>query len=195
MSTFILYLKLGYRYIMDLYSVEQMLFVVALMAIYLLRDWKRAFVLLLFYMAGITLSLSFSGFRIINPNLEVIRYLIPLTIFIAAFSNIFKKQASVASRSPSRHIMATVFGIIHGFGLAGYLKNIAGIYRAITIPLLGFNTGVMLAFVLIMFLYLIISWIFVNNLGVSRRDWYMVLSAAIAGVALTLMFESRYWLD
>jgi len=44
------------------------------------------------------------------------------------------------------------------------------------------------------FAFLIISWVFVNNLGISRRDWNLVISSGIAGIALTLMFESRYWL-
>ena len=34
----------------------------------------------------------------------------------------------------------------------------------------------------------------VNHLGISRRDWNLVISSGIAGIALTLMFESRYWL-
>ncbi len=195
MATFILYLKLGIGHILDLHSADHMLFIIVLFATYQLRDWRRALFLLLFYIVGNLGSLSLSSYKLINPSLEVIHYLIPLTILVAALSNIFRGQVSTITRNPSRYILACIFGIIHGFGSAGYLDSIIGMNKAVFIPLIAFNLGLDLAFLIVFMIYLLISWIFVNNLGISRRDWYMVISAAIAGIAITFMFESRYWLD
>ena len=194
MSTFILYVRLGYRHVLDIYGVDYMLFIIALMAIYLIRDWRKALVLFLFYILGHSITLSLSVNDILNVNVRVIEYLIPLTIFIAAALNILKKNETYAPRSVFRQIIVFLFGLIHGFGFADYHKEILGANQSVAIPIIGFNLGIELGMFVVGAVFLIISWIFVNNFGVSRRDWNLLISSGIAGVALTLMFESRYWL-
>jgi hypothetical protein len=171
-----------------------MLFIIALMAVYLMRDWKRALVLFIFYVLGNSISLSLSVNEIINVNINVIDYLIPVTIFFVATINIFKKHDSYTPRSIFRLFIVFTFGLIHGFGFADYIKDILGADQNIAVPLMGFNLGIEMGMILIAFAFLFVSWIFVNNLGISRRDWNLVISSGIAGIALTLMFESRYWL-
>jgi len=194
MSTFILYFRLGYRHVLDIYGVDHMLFIIVIMAVFLLRDWRRALLLFLSYALGSSLTLSLAANRIIQIDINVIGYLIPVTVFIAAFINIFKKRDSYTPRSLFRYLSIFFFGLIHGFGYADYLRDILGSDLHLAIPLIGFNLGVELGLLFVAFAFLVVSWIFVNNLGVSRRDWYLVISSGIAGVALTLMFESRYWL-
>ena len=194
MSTFILFLRLGYRHVLDIYGVDYMLFIIALMAIYLLRDWKKALILFLYYVVGHSITLSLAVNEIVNIDIKIVEYLVPLTIFIAASLNILKKYDMYSSRSFFRPAIAFIFGIIHGFGFADYHKEILGTNQNIAVPLIGFNVGLELGMFLVGSVFLIISWIFVNNLGISRRDWNLVISSGIAGIALTLMFESRYWL-
>jgi hypothetical protein len=187
-------MRLGYRHVLDIYGVDHMLFIIALMAIYLLRDWRKALILFLFYVLGNSITLSLDVNEIIHININVIDYLIPVTIFFAAVINILKKHDSYTPRSIFRLSVAFVFGLIHGFGFADYLKDILGTDHNLAVPIMGFNLGIEMGMLLVAFVFLFISWIFVNNLGVSRRDWNLVISSGIAGIALTLMFESRYWL-
>ena len=194
MSTFILYLKLGYRHILDLYGIEHMLFIIALMAIYLLRDWKRVLFVFLFYVIGHSISLNLAVFRIFRPDPEIISSLVPVTIFIAAAGNLFKGEKSSFAPRPTKFFLAAIFGLIQGFGLAYYFTGIISTNRRMTIPLIAYNIGIELAYLLVIFIYLMISWIFVNNFGVSKRVWYLVISSAIAGIALTFMYETRYWI-
>ena len=182
MSTFILYMRLGYRHVLDIYGVDHMLFIIALMAVYLLRDWRKALILFLCYVIGNSISLSLSVNDIIGVNINVIDYLIPATIFFAATLNILKKHDSYTPRSIFRLIIAFIFGVIHGFGFADYLKDILGADQNIAVPLMGFNLGIEMGMLLIAFAFLLVSWIFVNNLGVSRRDWNLVISSGIAGI-------------
>lgn len=194
MSTFILYMRLGYRHALDIYGVDHILFIVAMMSVYLLRDWRKALVIFLFYVFGNSITLSLSVVELIRVNINIIDYLIPVTIFIAASLNILKKHDRYTPRSIFRLSIAVIFGLIHGFGFADYLKDILGTNQNLAIPIIGFNLGVEMGMLFVAFVFLMISWIFVNNLGISRRDWNLVISSGIAGVALTLMFESRYWL-
>lgn len=194
MSTFIIYFRLGYRHILDIYGVDYILFIIALMAIFLLRDWRKALLIFLFYVLGNTLTLSLAVYEVLKVNIAVIEYLIPVTIFISASLNILKKHEMYSSLSIFRLTTVFVFGLVHGFGFADYLKDITGSNQRLLAPLIGFDLGIGLGMLITGFVFLIISWIFVSNLGFSRRDWNLVISSGIAGIALTLMFESRYWL-
>jgi hypothetical protein len=187
-------MRLGYRHALDIYGVDHILFIIAIMAVYLLRDWKRAFVVFLFYVFGNSITLSLSVTELIRVNIDIIDYLIPVTIFIAASLNILKKHDSYTPRSIFRLSMAVIFGLVHGFGFADYIKDILGTNQNLAVPVAGFNLGIEMGMLFVAIVFLMISWIFVNNLGISRRDWNLVISSGIAGVALTLMFESRYWL-
>ena len=171
-----------------------MLFIIVIMSVFLLRDWRRASVLFLFYVLGSSLSLSLAVNEIVRVDINIIDYLIPVTLLVAAVINIFKKPESYTPRSIFRFAILLLFGLIHGFGFAYYLKDILGTDLNLAIPIIGFNLGIELGLFFVAFVFLIISWIFVNNLGISRRDWRLVISSGIAGIALTLMFESRYWL-
>lgn len=195
MTSIILYFKLGFRHIWDIHHVDYALFIMALFAVFLMRDWRKAMVLYLFYAFGHSLSMYLSTFGVLNIKMELITYFIPLSMFIAAASNIFKKPTSLTTTTITKLIIATTFGVVHGFGLADYLKSIMNLDKIKIVPVLSYNLGVEAGFLLITFLFLFLSWIFVNNLGMSRRDWYLIISSGIAGVALTLMFESRYWLS
>ncbi len=194
MSTFILYFRLGYRHVLDIYGVDHMLFIIAIMSVFLLRDWRRALVLFLFYVLGSSLSMSLAVNQIIRVDINIIDYLIPVTLLMAAVINIFKKPESYTPRSIFRFAILLLFGLIHGFGFADYLMDILGTDLNLAIPIIGFNLGIEFGLLFVAFVFLIISWVFVNNLGISRRDWRLVISSGIAGIALTLMFESRYWL-
>ncbi len=194
MSTFILYFRLGYRHVLDIYGVDHILFIIAIMSVFLLRDWRRALILFMFYVLGSSLSLSLSVNNIFQVDINIVDYLIPVTLLVAAIINIFKKSESYTPRSIFRFITIFTFGFIHGFGYADYLKDILGTDLNLAVPIIGFNLGVELGLLLVALVFLMISWIFVNNLGISRRDWNLVISSGIAGIALTLMFESRYWL-
>ena len=194
MSTFILYFRLGYRHVLDIYGVDHMLLIIVIMSVFMLRDWRRAMILFLLYVIGSSLSLSLAVNEIIRVDINIIDYLIPVTLLVAAVINIFKKHESYTPRSIVRFVIILIIGFIHGFGYADYLMDILGSDLNLAIPILGFNLGIELGLLFVAFAFLIISWVFVNNLGISRRDWNLVISSGIAGIALTLMFESRYWL-
>ena len=193
MADFPFYYSLGFRHILNINGVDHILFIIALCTLYQMREWKKVLILIASFAIGHSLSLALSVLNIIHVRNDLIEYLIPVTIFLTAASNVFKKQNTYQQNFQLNYILATFFGMIHGLGFSNYLKSILGAESSIAVPLLSFNLGLEVGQVIIVFTFLVISWIFVNNLGVSRRDWNIVISSGIAGVALTLMFESKYW--
>lgn len=194
MSQFWFYFGLGKNYILDINSVQHILFVIAVCAVYLLKDWRKVLILLLFFTVGYSLMLILIAMNIIRIKPELIQYLIPVTIFITAVSNVMKKQSTYYKKNlQSNYFLAMFFGLIHGAGFAHYLKNLLISGKPSVMQLVAYNLGIELAHMIIIFLFLIASYLFVNLISVNRRDWNLVISSGIAGIAITIMFEAKYW--
>jgi hypothetical protein len=72
------------------------------------------------------------------------------------------------------------------------LRALLGKSSNILTPLLAFNLGLELGQIIVVTIFLAISYILVVWLRVSRRDWKMVLSSAIAGIAFILMKDRMF---
>jgi hypothetical protein len=195
MNDFALYFGIGKDHILDyVHGYDHILFVVALGAIYLLRDWKRILILVTAFTIGHSITLALATLQIISVNTRLIEFLIPLTIFITAFSNLFRNEESIShQRIQTNYWLALFFGLVHGMGFSNYLRAILGKSQHIASPLLAFNLGLEFGQIIVVILFLAASFILVDLIGVSRRDWKMVLSSAIAGIALILMKDRIFW--
>ncbi|MEM8967117.1 MAG: HupE/UreJ family protein [Bacteroidota bacterium] len=194
MSTFSLYFNLGLTHILDIQGYDHILFVVALCALYMLRDWRKVLILVTAFTIGHSVTLALATLNIIQVNAAFIEFLIPVTIFITAVSNILRDQKNASpSRVQLNYVYALFFGLIHGMGFSNYLRSLLGQEEDITVPLLAFNLGLELGQIVIVAIVLVAASIFVSILSVARRDWKLVISAAVAGIALTLMMDAKFW--
>ncbi|HEY9006930.1 HupE/UreJ family protein [Ohtaekwangia sp.] len=197
MSEFQLYFGLGKDHILD-YSngYDHILFVVALCALYLMRDWRQVLVLVTAFTIGHSITLALSTLSIISVKEELIEFLIPLTIFITATSNLFKNEDSLSGHLIQiNYFFAAFFGLIHGMGFSYYLKSILGKNERIISQLLAFNIGLEVGQIIIVAIFLTAGFLLVDLFGVNRRDWKMVISSAVAGIALMLMKEKAFWIE
>lgn len=193
MSTFSLYFNLGLTHILDIQGYDHILFVVALCALYMLRDWRKVLILVTAFTIGHSITLALATLDLIRVNTALIEFLIPVTIFITALSNIFRSQQNSPTRVQLNYGYALFFGLIHGMGFSNYLRSLLGREENITVPLLGFNLGLELGQIVIVITVLVAASIFINILNVARRDWKIVISSAVAGIALTLMMDTKFW--
>ncbi len=197
MSEFQLYFGLGKSHILDYANgYDHIIFVVALCALYLTREWKQILILITAFTIGHSITLALSTLRIISVKVELIEFLIPLTIFITAVSNLFKNENNLTSRSVQmNYFFAGFFGLIHGLGFSSYLRAILGGDETIITQLFAFNLGLEFGQLVIVAVFMAAAFILVDLFGLNRRDWKMVISSAIAGIALVLMKENMYWLE
>jgi len=194
MSQFELYFQLGKDHILDYKNgYDHILFVVALCALYLMRDWKKVLILVTAFTIGHSITLALSTLSVISINQELIEFLIPVTIFITAVSNIFRGTEPSDRTTYINYGYALFFGLIHGLGFSNYLKAMLGKDRGIVSQLFAFNIGLELGQIIIVSIFLILSFILVDLFTVNRRDWKLVLSSAIAGMALLLMKDKIFW--
>lgn len=191
MSTFELYFGLGREHILDYANgYDHILFVLALCAVYLIRDWKQVLILVTAFTVGHSITLALATLDIISVNVAWIEFLIPFTIFGTSVSNLFRKEpATEIPKVHTNYVLALFFGLIHGMGFSNYLKSLLGRQESITMPLFAFNLGLEIGQIIIVGLFLGVSFIAVNQAGVNRRDWKIIISSAVAGIALMLMKE------
>ena len=195
MSEFALYFGLGKDHILDYVNgYDHILFVLALCAIYMMRDWKKILILVTAFTIGHSITLALATLHIISVPTDVIEFLIPLTIFITAISNLFRKEETVEHKHLQvNYWFALGFGLIHGMGFSNYLKALLGKDQSILSQLLAFNLGLELGQIIVVVLFLGVSYISVDFFKIQRRDWKMVISSAIAGIALILMKDRIFW--
>lgn len=195
MSEFALYFGLGKDHILDYADgYDHILFVLALCAIYVIRDWKKVLILVTAFTIGHSITLALATLNIVTFPTDVIEFLIPLTIFITAAANLFKKENEV-SKTPVHinYLFALVFGLIHGLGFSNFLKALLGKSENIVSPLFAFNVGLEVGQIIVVVIFLGISFILTDYLRVSRRDLRLVLSSAIAGIALIMVKDRIFW--
>src|SRR5690606_11708211 len=94
MNQFQLYFKLGLQHILDLQGFDHILFIVALCAVYLLRDWKKILILVTAFTIGHSITLALATMQLVRINSELIEFLIPVTIAITALFNVLKPKPS-----------------------------------------------------------------------------------------------------
>lgn len=194
MSEFQLYFALGKDHILDANGYDHILFVIALCILYSISEWKRVLILVTAFTVGHSITLALSTLDIITIKAELIEFLIPVTILITAVSNIFKKsEGHSAGRVQLNYAYAAFFGLIHGMGFSNYLKSILGRDESIFTQLLAFNLGLELGQIIIVAFFLVIGFVLVDVFGVNRRDWKLVISSAVAGIALILVKDKIYW--
>ncbi len=193
MDDFVLFLKLAINHVLNWNAYDHILFFIVLAVIYQFKDWKKALWLITLFTIGHTTTLGLATYNIVNIDVKIIEFLIPLTIFITALVNLFTTGKKNFYRANTNLFFAFFFGLIHGLGLSGFLKMILEDNESKLLPLLEFALGVELAQVAIVILILLFGFIAQNILNIKKRDWVLVLSSIVVGIVLPMLIERKFW--
>jgi len=188
MSDFGFYFILGWEHIISWSALDHQLFILALAAIYLLKDWKQVLVLVTAFTIGHSLTLALTVFNIIHFPGDWVEFLIPCTIVITAISNLFLKNFTPGAIRIN-YFLALFFGLVHGMGFANKLRYILAEDQSIGWSLFGFNVGLEAGQIIIVMIVLMISFLFVQLLKINRREWVIFASAAAFSIALKMAME------
>lgn len=195
MSEFWIFFEKGLRHILNLWAYDHILFLIALTIPYAFKDWKRLLLLVTIFTVGHTLALLLSVFGMVIIKVNLVEFLIPITILIVAFFNLF--TAGKSSKQESISVIGFVtlfFGIIHGLSFAGYFKTLtAGSPQSKLLPLSEFSLGIEASQIIVVFIVLILSYIVQTFFRFSKRDWTLVMSAFVIGVVLPMIIQSEIW--
>jgi hypothetical protein len=188
MQDFRFYFELGWEHIISKDALDHQLFIAALAAIYLLKDWKQVLILVTAFTIGHSLTLALSVFDVIRFNSKWVEFLIPLTIVITALSNLFQKKFTPKSIRIN-YVLALLFGLIHGMGFANSVRFILADDQSMGWSLFGFNVGLEVGQIVVVSLLLLLAHLIVTILKVKRRDWVIFLSAGVFALSLKMVLE------
>jgi hypothetical protein len=193
MGQFQLYFQLGIQHILDLKGFDHILFVVALCAIYVTRDWKKILILVTAFTIGHSITLALATLKLVRVNSDWIEFLIPVTIAVTAVSNIFSPKPSSGRGIQINYVFALFFGLIHGLGFSNYLRSLLGKEASIFQPLLAFNLGLEVGQLVIVTITVVVAGLLVGLVGVNRKDWALVISSIVLGMAVMMMIDTKFW--
>lgn len=129
-----------------------------------------------------SITLALAVLDILNPPSRWIESIIAASVVLAALNNL---KPVLGAR---RWLVTFAFGLVHGFGFAGALKDIGLGSGSLAVPLLGFNLGVELGQLALVALFVPLAWAWraswAYNTAVLRGG-----SAAIALLAMVWLAE------
>ena len=170
------------------------MFVIALSSLYRPESWRQILIMVTAFTLGHSVTLALATLKVISFDSSIIEFLIPVTIVFTCFSNLVVSADKVSRKKVTLNAFyASFFGLIHGMGFSNYLRSLLGQEESIVMPLFAFNIGLEVGQIIIVAIFLIVSFIFVSIIGVVHRDWKMIISSMVAGIGITLMWDAVYW--
>lgn len=188
MQDFLFYLQLGWEHIISKDALDHQLFILALIAIFSFRDWKKVLILVTAFTIGHSLTLVLSTLDVFRFPSDWVEFLIPCTIVFTALDNIiFSKNEKKLIQL--NYYLALLFGLIHGMGFANSVRMMLASEQDITLPLFGFNVGLELGQIVVVAIALFIHYIFSEILKLSNKIWIYIISVPIFIFALKMALE------
>jgi len=152
-------------------------------------EWKPVLLDVLRIVTAFTvahsITLALAVLDIVDPPSRWVESVIAVSVVFAALNNL---RPVVGRR---RWLITFAFGLVHGFGFAGALKDLGLGEGTLVVPLLGFNLGVELGQLAIVALFVPLAWA-LRPTPMYRRGAFMAGSVAIAVLASVWLAERAF---
>ena len=155
------YLQLGIDHILDPTGLDHVYFIVSFCLMYTIKDLRKIAGLITAFTVGHSITLALAALDKIYVSQHIIELLIPITILISCIHNYWtlsreKKNDGKEPKAYFAYLMIVFFGLIHGLGFSNFLSAMLFEGESIVTPLLGFNIGIEIAQLIIVFVVLLI---------------------------------------
>ena len=189
MSDFWLLVELGFSHVWDWQGYDHLLFLAALCLPFSSRQWKPLLWLITCFTIGHSLSLILASLEVVAVSSIWIEFLIPVSIVATAVYNIIYAKAARVRNNQLVMWITLFFGLVHGFGFAGYFELIRDLEQPLWSSLLFFAFGIEGAQIVLGTLMLLLSFVVLIVFDRNRRDWILVVSSVIIGILLPIIIE------
>jgi hypothetical protein len=191
MANVFFWLKIGIEHIASIDALDHILFLLAICCIFQVNQWKNILWIITAFTIGHSISLALSAVKIWNVKSELVEFLIPLTIAITCVQNLYleNKKTPNSQNNLGQILLVTFFGLVHGLGFSGLLKQMLGNENDVILPLLSFNIGIEIGQLFIVLMLLLFSYVLVNLLKVKHILYKNSISVLVLIFALFICFE------
>lgn len=188
MGDFGFYFGLGWEHIISPDALDHQLFIAALCAIYVLRDWKQVLILVTAFTIGHSITLALSVLDVVRFPGKWVEFLIPVTIVLTALFNVFQKKFTPRSVRIN-YFLALFFGLIHGMGFANSIRFMLAQDQQLGWSLFGFNVGLEAGQIVVVLILLLLTQFITGLLRANRREWVLFLSGGVFLMSLKMVLE------
>jgi len=188
MGDFGFYFGLGWEHIISPDALDHQLFIAALCAIYVLRDWRQVLILVTAFTIGHSITLALSVLDVVRFPGNWVEFLIPVTIVLTAFFNVFQKKFTPRSVRIN-YFLALFFGLIHGMGFANSIRFMLAEDQQLGWSLFGFNVGLEAGQIVVVLVLLLLTQLITGLLRANRREWVLFLSGGVFLMSLKMALE------
>jgi hypothetical protein len=193
MDDFTLYFKMGLHHVLDFSAYDHILFLIVLAVVFNFNQWKKVLWLVTLFTLGHSITLALSAFEIVRIQVDIIEFLIPLTIFITGLVNIITINKTPKENENINLLFALFFGLIHGLGFSNYFKMMVGREEDKLFPLVEFALGIEAAQIIIVLGVLSIGALILSIKKIKREYWILINSSIVILISIKMMFERIFW--
>lgn len=178
-NTFSDFFKLGVEHIVTGY--DHLLFLLALLVV--THGFWQALKIITFFTLAHSLTLALAGLNLVDLPGGFVEPFIAATIIYVGLENIMRGE-----HPKGRHWLTFGFGLIHGFGFAGALREmeISSGDTGILLPLLSFNLGIESGQIAVAAVVLPLIWWLNNKVDIAEKF--------LKGCSIAVSLMGTYWL-
>ena len=201
MSELLTFIRLGFGHIISPEAIDHIFFLLALAAVYRLRDWRDCLWVVTAFTIGHSITLALPVTGLVSLPTPLIEFLIPVTIVATGIENlVVRDRRRALCEGRYRPVFAGVFGLVHGAGFANYLNSL--FVDRVAVPLLGFNLGIELGQILVISFAAVVLGVLDQLLGLIPlsarapapvRVRAVIVSSAVAMVAARWAIQRMPW--
>ena len=180
-DTFLEYIPVGFTHILPK-GLDHILFVLGLL--FLTPKFYPLLLQISIFTLAHTITLAISSLKIITISSKIVEPLIAASIIYIAVENFFN-----SSLTKNRSITIFFFGLLHGLGFASVLSSFGMPSTNFVWALVGFNIGVEIGQIAIIFVFYTICIYWINTKNYYTKFISMPGSAIIALIGVFWFFE------
>ena len=193
MNDFILYFKMGLTHVLDFAAYDHILFLIVLAVVFNFNQIKKVLWLVTLFTIGHSATLALSAYGILKIDINLIEFLIPLTIFITGVFNVLTAKKSSTGKENINLLFAALFGLIHGLGFSNYFKMMVGKEEDKLFPLIEFALGIEIAQVIIVLAILLLGALILSIKKIKKQYWVIACSSIVILISIKMMIERVFW--
>lgn len=198
MDNFSFFLRQGLSHITDIGAYDHILFIIALVAFYSIKEWKALILLVTCFTIGHSVALALATFDIVAVNSGLVEFLIPVTIILTCLANLAriaqahlsKQELKKEKTTNTKYAIVIFFGIVHGLGFSNFLAFMLASDESIFLPLLSFNIGLEIGQLAILSIALLINFVFLELLKIPTKYWSALVSISVLLISIPILLDT-----
>ena len=184
-------MKIGVKHVLNFSRYNYILFLVLLLFSFSFKDWRKICWLLISFVVSYFIALILSISFEIKTNVEIIKFLIPLILFVISILKIINLKSQVIKKDKVSFLGSILFGFFNGLGFSNDFKfkfKISSNENEL-LPILEALFGVSVA-VLLMATILVIIFSLLHKIAkIKDRNLVLIFSGSTVILSLLIMFK------